>query len=357
MMAVALARAGKKAEIVSHQDWRLTTSYVGRIVEEATVAITTMRPPVVIVIGLDESYLMARYEEVYTLPATKGPDGHYHVHGELVVANKEAQVKLLAIMDPIWEATGGIKTIVVGPAIRYLTAGCCEDPDHIPNRKNDNFEARLKSDLVVAKNALKDHLIKAGHSHCRVLDPAMDMLNKDKKDIWGDDPTMPKGEIFDSMVAALSAAEVRIDLGGKRPGGPLKEPVAKKFKMADAGGRAGAKEGTSAATSAPAGPSGGGAKRGTGKKYAGKERGQSGGRGQGQRGYKQPSYGNGSGYGYWQEYDDRSYGGGSSCGGGGGGFWRDLSRGGGGGHGGGRGWGGWRGGYGAPRFGGRARRF
>jgi hypothetical protein len=321
------------------------------------MAITTMRPSVVILIGLDESYLMARYQEVYTLPATKGPDGHYHVHGELVVANKEAQIKLLALMDPIWEATAGIKTIVVGPAVRYLTAGCCGDPDHMPNRNSDNFEARLKSDLVVAKNALKDHLIKAGHSHCRVLDPAMDMLNKDKKDIWGDDPTMPKGKIFDSMVAALPAAEVRIDLIGKRPGGPLNEPVAKKFKMADAGGRVGTNEGPGASTSAPAGTRGGGGMRGSSKKHAGKERGQSRGRGRGHRGYKQPIHSDGGGYGYWEEYDDWSYGGGNNRGGGGGGFWRDHSRGGGGGRGGGRGWGGWRGGYGAPRFGGRARRF
>jgi hypothetical protein len=128
----------------------------------------------------------------------------------------------------------------------------------MPNRNSDNFEARLKSDLVVAKNALKDHLIKAGHAHCRVLDPAMDMLNKDKKDIWGDDPTMPKEGIFDSMVAALPAAEVRIDLTGKRPGGQLSEPVAKKFRMAGTGGRAGTNEGTSASTSAPAGTRGGG---------------------------------------------------------------------------------------------------
>jgi hypothetical protein len=105
MMAAALARAGKKVEIISPQDWRLTASYVGRIVEEAMAAITTMRPSVVILIGLHESYLMARYEEVYTLPATKGPDGCFHIHGELVVANKEAQSKLLAMMDPIWEAT------------------------------------------------------------------------------------------------------------------------------------------------------------------------------------------------------------------------------------------------------------
>jgi hypothetical protein len=40
----------------------------------AMEAIGRLRPSVVILAGLDESFLMARYEEVYTLPATQGPD-------------------------------------------------------------------------------------------------------------------------------------------------------------------------------------------------------------------------------------------------------------------------------------------
>jgi hypothetical protein len=50
----------------------------------------------------------------------------------------------------------------------------------------------------MAKNLLKDHMVEAGHTHCHVLDPTMDMNNNGKAEIWGDDPTMPRPAIFDS---------------------------------------------------------------------------------------------------------------------------------------------------------------
>jgi hypothetical protein len=93
-----------------------------------------MKPKVVIVISIEESYLMAQFEVGYTLPATKDAAGHHHINGELVVASAETQQRLLLAMDPIWQATRGTATVVVSPMARYLTKGCCEDSGHITNR-------------------------------------------------------------------------------------------------------------------------------------------------------------------------------------------------------------------------------
>jgi hypothetical protein len=90
-MAAALVRPGKTTEIVSQQDWRINTRFVAHIAEAAKTAITAMKPAVVIVIGLDESYFMASFEDIHTLPATKDHAGHYHIQGDVVVANKAVQ--------------------------------------------------------------------------------------------------------------------------------------------------------------------------------------------------------------------------------------------------------------------------
>jgi hypothetical protein len=215
-VAAALERAGKKIDQVCHPDWRLTSSYVARTAEEATAAIAAKRPGAVVVAGLDESYFMASYDDVHTLPATKDASGHYHIHGDLVVASKETQIKLARLMEPLWAATKGIKTVIVGPVDRYVTEGCCGDPDHMPNRKNDNFIDKMRSDVLAAKNLLKEQLYEGGHHHCRVIDMAMDMAGKKPVEIWGTDPTMPNDAIFDGMVAAMPSVEVRIDLTKKR---------------------------------------------------------------------------------------------------------------------------------------------
>jgi hypothetical protein len=123
---------------------------------------------------------VASYDDVHTLLATKDPDGHYHIHGDLVVASREVQIKMAATMEPLWAATSGTKMVVVGPVVRYVTEGCCGDPDHMPNRKNDAFLPNLKKDVLAAKNTLKEQLRSKGHYHCRVIDMAMDMQGKKK---------------------------------------------------------------------------------------------------------------------------------------------------------------------------------
>jgi hypothetical protein len=176
------------------------------------------------------SAALKSYEEFHTLPAAKGADGKYNMHGNLVVAGVEAQKKLFDLLEPIIEATRGTKTIIMAPVVRYITKGCCDDPDRMPNGMQDGFEKGRK-EVGILKNRLKDHLFAAGHVHCRVLDPAMDMANKVPTEIWGDDPTIPAPAIFDSMVAAaLAGAKARIDLSKKRPGEKLAS-VAKKPRV------------------------------------------------------------------------------------------------------------------------------
>jgi hypothetical protein len=145
------------------------------------------------------------------------------------VATKEVQLRMLKTMGPIWEATSGHKTIVVGPMVRYLTESCCTDEDHLPNRNDAGFGDGLRKKMLEARNVLKDFLAKEGHSHCRVLDPAVDIAGKPLADIWNvGDPTHPREEVYDSMVAAFVKAENRIDLTAKRPGEKLSGPVTKK---------------------------------------------------------------------------------------------------------------------------------
>jgi hypothetical protein len=351
MMVAALTRAGKKTEVISNQDWRLTAAYVGQLAEAAKAAVTANKPTAVIVVGLDESFFMASYEEVHTLPAAKGPDGKYHIHGNLVVAGVEAQKKLFELMEPIIEATKGIKTVIVAPVVRYITKGCCDDPDHMPNRKQDGFETGYKKEVGNLKNRLKDYLFAAGHVHCRVLDPAMDMVNKENSEIWGEDPTTPTSAIFDSMVAALAGAEARIDLSKKRQGENLVS-VAKKPRvdMAAAaepvqnrGGGSGSNRGRGASVSVSGQRSGRG---GNGNPAANTNRGHNGGRrsrGRGGRGRGRGGGGGGgggSGFDYNQRDEGEWWQGDWYGGGGWNGGWRGF--GGGRGRPGGGGRGGWR---------------
>jgi hypothetical protein len=328
MMADALVRKGKKCELVSYPEWRITQAFVTRMVTDLTAAMAAKRPKAIIVAGLDESYYMAQFEEVHTSPARKDAAGHYHIDGDLMVAAKTAQLRMLNILAPVWEQTEGMKTEVVCPMVRYITEGCCDDGDHIPNRLEPGFHDRLKKDLLVARNVLKDFFQTEGHTHCRVLDPAVDIAGKDGRDVWDKgDPTHPKAATYDSMVVALGKAEARIDVT-KRQGAALPGPAPKRPRLASAEkkpsssrGSEGGNPGRDLRGRGGAVGSGGGRSRGGG----GSGRGNGGGTGRG-RGWR----GNRPNRWDWQEeryQHEENYGGGGGWGwgnggGGGGNSWR-----------------------------------
>jgi hypothetical protein len=231
---------------------------------------------------------MAQFEEVHTTPARKDGHGHYYIDGDLVVATKEAQNRLLVSLEPVWKATVGYKTVVVGPMARYVTDSCCDDPDHITNRKDADFEKKMKKDLFQANNIMREYFRSNGHQHCRIIDPAMDILKKSKEEIWGDDPTIPKPEIYDSLVAAIPMAVARIEVA-KRAGEGGAEPMAKRPRQEgegqtrqNRGGRSG-----HAGWTKPRGGGGGGgggshrgeSSRGGGDYYGGRRWGSQGDRG------------------------------------------------------------------------------
>jgi hypothetical protein len=183
MVADALVRAGKTVEQVVYPEWRVTQPFVAKMATDLATAMAKFRPRVIIIAGLDESYYMAQYEEFHTSPARKDAEGIYHIDGDLVLAAKEAQLKILKLLEPIWELTAGIRTVVFGPMARYVTESCCDDPDHIPNRQAAGFIDGQKKELLAARNVLKDYFQNEKHNHCRVLDPAMDIAGKKAEEV------------------------------------------------------------------------------------------------------------------------------------------------------------------------------
>jgi hypothetical protein len=146
------------------------------------------------------------------MPIRKTGEGKFHVEGELVVCGKEAQVKLFKLMTPLWMMDESVKLVVVCPLLQYIKSSCCEDEDHIPNRRLQNYESKLRGDLEALKQNLKMFLHTGGHHHCRVMDPLVDTKEMEVEKMWGPDPTKPTAEVFDKMAAGIHAVEVRLKL-------------------------------------------------------------------------------------------------------------------------------------------------
>jgi hypothetical protein len=60
-------------------------------------------------------------------------------------------------------ATEGILTVFMGPMLRYVSKGCCGDPEHMANRATPGFESKMLVDLAAVYRTLKEFLHNDGY--------------------------------------------------------------------------------------------------------------------------------------------------------------------------------------------------
>ncbi len=73
----------------------------------------------------------------------KGGDGLYHIFGSLTVAPISVVKRALHTAVTVVEAAEGASFILVAPTPRYITRKCCDNPDHIDNFSDKNYEKEI----------------------------------------------------------------------------------------------------------------------------------------------------------------------------------------------------------------------
>ncbi len=76
-------------------------------------------------------------------PAIKSGDGKYHILGSLTTAPPTVLKKTLELCVPLANAAKGARVVLVCPIPRYVKTKCCDDPSHITNFGNEDYEEEL----------------------------------------------------------------------------------------------------------------------------------------------------------------------------------------------------------------------
>ena len=100
--------------------------------------------------GCDESGLPQRPE--------KGADDRYHILGTMEVATQNYLRKNLTACSPALDAANDARIIFTLLIPRYVTLQCCEDPSHIDNRGEADFETIVASASRAVRTLLEGEL-------------------------------------------------------------------------------------------------------------------------------------------------------------------------------------------------------
>jgi hypothetical protein len=190
------------------------------------------RPEGIVLHILDDSVYKALTEEGVKIQHRRMGDS-IHFDGDVALCDKHEMMKLLKLCKPLLDAAAGVKTVMVGPLPCYVTAGCCDDDTHMPNRKESNFYTVLMSELAMLHRCIKDFLFTEGYRNARVMDPWNGLRHLDIKEIWGEDPRYIKNCHFKHLADGVNLTLDK--MGGKKRMASAGDNAAKRAR-ADTGG-------------------------------------------------------------------------------------------------------------------------
>jgi hypothetical protein len=213
--AKGLNAQGFATTVVFSDGWRATSASVVSLQTKVKELLATHNSEAVVLQLLDNSVFYGKTEEGALMPAMKGPDGKYHLQGDLVVTSKERQFEILNMIKPVLDMLKEQQVIFITPMPRYVVNGCCDERGHVSNRFQRGFKDEIVAKLNEVKTNIKNFLFINHYRNVTALDPLVDMKNLAEGDIWEDDPIHPKESFYE--VLAKSVAVVGALAKRKRP--------------------------------------------------------------------------------------------------------------------------------------------
>jgi hypothetical protein len=197
--AKGLNAHGFATPLVFSDGWRATSASVVSLQVKVKELLATHNSEAVVIQLLDNSVFYGKTEEGALMPAMKGPDGKYHLQGDLVVASKERQFEILNMLKPVLDMLKEQQVIFITPMPRYVVNGCCNERGHVSNRFQRGFKEEIVTKLNKTKINIKNFLFINHYRNVTALDPLVDMKNLAEGDIWEDDPIHPKESFYEIL--------------------------------------------------------------------------------------------------------------------------------------------------------------
>ena len=167
-LANAMGENGVSLERITSGGWKITSANVAALLQKMEEL--TVKPDVVIMQIFDNSSFFCLGEDgTLSLPQV-GPDGHYHVIGELRVATKDQSKAMLKTITPLLTALPDCRKIIISCLPRYIGLPCCGAAGHLSNFDRVAKD-KIMTDLNALKRGIRSHLFTEKIANTVIVDP------------------------------------------------------------------------------------------------------------------------------------------------------------------------------------------
>ena len=209
-LANELADNGHTVFQVKTTSWMATPETVRVLENHVSCAVEEHKPDAVIYMLLDNSLFLGRTADGTTMRAKRGPDGIYHIRGDLVMAPKNVQLNIFSMVKPIFMAAGSKPLILMTPLPRYSSGPCCQDAGHLTNAMDPDFNNLMLRDLDGAAENYRRFLFNENIRRSSTFNPSLLYRDWSLEELW-EDPVHPSPMVFKKMVGELERCLDRLD--------------------------------------------------------------------------------------------------------------------------------------------------
>jgi hypothetical protein len=150
--------------------------------------------------------------------------GSYHIPGSLVMADRNAIKILFSKAIPLLRAGGECVKVLITPLMRYLKHGCCEDPGHVVNRMDEDYQSTMGERLNGYESWLKDIAFFKRIRNVKIFNPNVHLIMDERikaaskriASYWGSDPVHMRTEGYRVVAEALEDLMEDCDTGVKQ---------------------------------------------------------------------------------------------------------------------------------------------
>jgi hypothetical protein len=218
-LAALLTEAGANVHHITVPSWQPNATSTATACEELRkIEFVDKSSSIIVFYNLDSSAYRAATldgDNPQLVPARQlNGGGSYHLEGELVITPKEIFQKILKVCLPLLQLHPDVQKLILSPSPRYWLTKCCEEPSHIPNFSQPEYEDEMFTGLANLRRVIKDFYFMQHITNLRVMNPFLVFADVSGRtipqeaidavrDIWGPDPVHPSLDCMDKLATKV----------------------------------------------------------------------------------------------------------------------------------------------------------
>jgi hypothetical protein len=148
---------GAKVIDLTKPGWMVSEKNVESLRSEIAAVVGMEDTAIIFDLFGNSTYKFKHVDGTLVLPMHMG--GGYHLLGDILLDNDRKNGELIELVKPLFSLAKDFLCVIMPPSPRYVYSGCCADPSHSTNVREEGYPAQTLESVLHFRKLLKTSLV------------------------------------------------------------------------------------------------------------------------------------------------------------------------------------------------------